>query len=97
VVLEEFTIVYVPCTRAKRWLIFIEKDIIQLTLLWCSGTAQRGGGQSARAVCGRWTATIHVYLRMYIRRIRSEVELGQGCQKRELWERSVLLTTVRRM
>ena len=77
-VLEEFTIVYVPCTRAKRWLIFIEKDIIQLTLLWCSGTAQRGGGQSARAVCGRWTATIHGYLRMYIRRISEGVRWSWG-------------------
>ena len=68
--------------RARQWDVLLvddfpdEEDIIKL--LWCRESAQRGGGQRARAV-GAGPARIHVSLRVYIRRIRSEVNLGQGC------------------
>ena len=57
--------------RARQWDVLLvddfpaEEDITQLKLLWCSGSAQRGGGQRARAV-GAEPATIYVSLRVCI-------------------------------
>jgi hypothetical protein len=42
-----------------------DHDITQLKLLWCNGSAQRGGGQRERAVRAG-PATTYVSVRVYI-------------------------------
>ena len=56
--------------RARQWDVLLvddfpaEEDITQLKVLWCSGSAQRGGGQRARAV-GAEPGTILLFLCVY--------------------------------